>query len=303
MFFRIFVACLSIFMFSIHTGADDSSATDRFMSLVFKDDLIVTLKDQMIKNAVVSNPEFAQYTDELKEWADNVFAVDTIKEQVFSFFDTTLSSQDMQAVVSFYESEAGKRFLASNNALSKHIQKLMHQRFSTNIAGLHEIISQKKQSTLEDINTLSFSGAKVEDPAGKYHFKFEKNKWRLLEQNLTQSADFSFEHSDGSIMGVIISESRAIDSDALKEAAKRNLRMGSDRMKVIKEEDMTIDSSKGYFLEMNARMRSQELRYYGYVVGGANGGVQVLCWTYANQARENRRKAVDFLKGLQPFLN
>lgn len=302
MFFRLILSCLLLFVFAIHADNHDD-IRDRFLSLVFKDEHVSTLQKQMITNAVSRNPNVAQYRDELKAWADEVFAVDSIRNQMSSYFDTSLSQKDMQAVVSFYESETGKRFLACNEGLSRHVQSLMNKRFSANIARLQTSIAQKKRNTLEEIKTPSFDGAKVEDPAGKYRFKFKKEKWSLLKQNLTPNADFSFEHSNGKIMGIILSEGRSIDSDALKEAAKRNLRMGSDRMRVIDEKDINLDSNKGYFLEMNARMRSQELRYFGYVIGGTNGGVQVLCWTYADHADEYREEAMGFLNGLQSFLN
>ncbi len=302
MSFRLTALFLTIGVLAVNS-AQAGSVEDRFLSLIFKDEHVGRLKEDLITNAIERNPNFSQFKSELHKWADSVFVLDSIKHQLSSYFDTTLSEKDMQAVISFYESESGKKFLASNSGLSSYMQKIMHHRFSSSIASLHEMVARAKRNTLEDIKTPTFEGSKVEDPAGKYRFKFKKSKWQLLERNLTRAADFSFQHSNGKIMGIILSEGRSIDSETLKEAAKQNLQRGSDKMQVLSEKDITIDSNKGYFLEMEAKMASQDLTYFGYVVGGANGGVQVLCWTYSNKAKEYRPEAMDFLNGLQSFIN
>lgn len=287
---------------SLYAASDSISVRNEFYSLLLKDEDFEQIRNSAMQKCLQDFSHLKNYGEILKEWYETVFDIDSLKLSAQSYIDSTLTNEDMKHIITFLKSDAGKKFEKMNKGLSDLFPEVMKQRIRHHLPLLHKKISQQRRNTLQHVKTPQFSGAMVEDPAGKYNFKFTEKKWDLMDTTISPYADFSFKYQKGVCYGVILSEESAMPADKVKEAAKYNLEKESKNFSVVKETAITVNDAPGYLLEMDAEIRGIPYTYIGYYFGGSGGAIQVLCWTNQESADDYKKDIIEFLDGMCAFV-
>lgn len=300
---RRFAVLLALFSFTFVSHADSSSTQEDFCSFMLSDEQVQSVREQLVASLIAKNPEYRAYRKVFDSWFDEVFAADSMRLHARTFVDSSLTDKEMEEILSFVQSETGRKFMKFNHGISQLFENLTRQRLALYLPKLKQEIDNTRLGTLKEIETPKFSGSLVEDPAGKYNFQFSESKWKLLKKNLSRHSDYTFELLSAPCYGTIISGSSPMDSDMLKEVARNNLKRGARQIEVVEEKEIKHNGASGYYLKMEALMETSRLTYFGYYFGGQNGTVQVLCWTDRSNAHKLQPEIEQFLSGVHAFVN
>ena len=132
---------------------------------------------------------------------------------------------------------------------------------------------------------------------GKVFFFFDPSKWTQTKSDEPNKA--TFELREGDVYGMLIAERMNVPISTLREVAIKNARSAAPDVKVIKEENRTVNGVNLLCMQMEGTIEGIQFTYYGYYYAGKAGSIQLLTYTAQNLFQESQAEMAEFLNGLE----
>ncbi|MHC1725003.1 MAG: hypothetical protein AB9866_03085 [Syntrophobacteraceae bacterium] len=132
---------------------------------------------------------------------------------------------------------------------------------------------------------------------GKVAFFFDPTKW--IQKKSDDPNKVTFEHREGDVYGMLIAERIAIPVSKLRELALKNAQTAAPDIKVVKEENRTVNGTNILCMQMDGTIEGINFTYFGYYYAGKSGTIQLLTYTSQNLFQESQPEMSEFLNGLE----
>jgi len=132
---------------------------------------------------------------------------------------------------------------------------------------------------------------------GKISFYFDPKKWKQEKSDEPNKARFEFR--EGDVYGMMIVERMSIPISTLREIALKNAKEAAPDVKIVNEENRTVNGVNILCLQMDATIEGIKFTYYGYYYSGKSGSIQLLTYTSQNLFKESLPEMTEFLNGLE----
>ena len=130
-----------------------------------------------------------------------------------------------------------------------------------------------------------------------YQVFYDKAKWVILEKNISEIAEFSFQHSDDNAYAMIVAENEAIPLDDLRNIVLDNIKAVAKNVKIINEEERTVNGSKVIMLNVKAIIQGMDFVYHYYIYSGEGASIQVVSFTSEDLYLEHKTDMENLLNG------
>ena len=125
--------------------------------------------------------------------------------------------------------------------------------------------------------------------------------WKFTSAETPSAAEFEFDHVNGSLYGLIISENLDIPTESLANLAVNNAREAAPDIKVTAKEYRIVNGTKVLMLRMAGTIEDIRFSYYGYYYAADGGAMQFLVYTSDTFMDENIDTVEQLLNGLVVF--
>ncbi len=122
--------------------------------------------------------------------------------------------------------------------------------------------------------------------------------WKLRPAESPSAAEFEFDHNNGSLYGLIISENLDIPTESLANLAVNNAREAAPDIKVTAKEYRIVNGTKVLMLRMTGTIEDIRISYYGYYFAADGGATQFLVYSSDTFMDENIDTVEQLLNGL-----
>ena len=125
--------------------------------------------------------------------------------------------------------------------------------------------------------------------------------WKFRSAETPSAAEFEFDHVNGSLYGLIISENLDIPTESLANLAVNNAREAAPDIKVTAKEYRIVNGTKVLMLRMAGTIEDIRFSYYGYYYAADGGAMQFLVYTSDTFMDENIDTVEQLLNGFVLF--
>ena len=125
--------------------------------------------------------------------------------------------------------------------------------------------------------------------------------WKFRSAETPSAAEFEFDHVNGSLYGLIISENLDIPTESLANLAVNNAREAAPDIKVTAKEYRIVNGTKVLMLRMAGTIEDIRFSYYGYYFAADGGAMQFLVYTSDTFMDENIDTVEQLLNGFVLF--
>lgn len=125
--------------------------------------------------------------------------------------------------------------------------------------------------------------------------------WKFRAAETPSAAEFEFDHVNGSLYGLIISENLDIPTESLANLAVNNAREAAPDIKVTAKEYRIVNGTKVLMLRMAGTIEDIRFSYYGYYYAADGGAMQFLVYSSDTFMDENIDTVEQLLNGLVVF--
>jgi hypothetical protein len=132
-----------------------------------------------------------------------------------------------------------------------------------------------------------------------YQVHYNKEKWERLEKNLNENAEYSLIHSDKNSYAIIIPEKISIPVENLKNIVISNARNASKNVKVLVEEERTVNNTKVIMLNIQADIQGMTFVYLYYIYSNEKASIQLIGFTTDELYEEYKKDMEDLLNGFE----
>jgi len=132
---------------------------------------------------------------------------------------------------------------------------------------------------------------------GKVAVFFDPAKW--TQNKSDEPNKVTFEHREGDIYGMLIAERFALPVSKLREIALKNAQTAAPDIKVVREENRTVNGVNVLCMQMDGTIEGISFTYFGYYYAGKSGTIQLLTYTTQNIFQESLPEMTEFLNGLE----
>lgn len=140
---------------------------------------------------------------------------------------------------------------------------------------------------------------KVEGKSIQYEIAYNPKIWNILIKNINNLAEYSFTNREKSVYAIVIPEGLAIPPETLRSAVLINLRKASKKIKIIKEEERTVNDQKIIMLNIIAKIQGAEFIYSYYLYSGKERTIQIICFTSKNNFAAKKQEMEDLMNGFK----
>ena len=125
--------------------------------------------------------------------------------------------------------------------------------------------------------------------------------WKFRSAETPSAAEFEFDHVNGSLYGLIISENLDIPTESLANLAVNNAREAAPDIKVTAKEYRIVNGTKVLMLRMAGTIEDIRFSYYGYYFAADGGAMQFLVYSSDTFMDENIDTVEQLLNGFVVF--
>ena len=125
--------------------------------------------------------------------------------------------------------------------------------------------------------------------------------WKFRSAETPSAAEFEFDHVNGSLYGLIISENLDIPTESLANLAVNNAREAAPDIKVTAKEYRIVNGTKVLMLRMAGTIEDIRFSYYGYYFAADGGAMQFLVYSSDTFMDENIDTVEQLLNGFVLF--
>ena len=138
----------------------------------------------------------------------------------------------------------------------------------------------------------------VKAPQGAFGVWIDEQKWTENPAN-NSAIKINFAHQGDTSYAMIIGERVQVSMDALERAAMNNAKKVAPDITLLFKEKRVVNGKHVLCLQMTGTIQGNSLMYYGYYSGGAEGTLQVICYTTPELFDQAKSDFDELLNGIQ----
>ena len=148
---RIFFLGMLLSCSIISTQAQQDSAklyqkAEQLFITMNMPDVYATAIKQSVEQQIASAPALAKYKDDVTSFFDTCISWRVIKTEVARLYLKYYTAEDLDVLIKFYETPAGKKVAVNSPILMKEIQQMQQSRLQAHIGELNQLIANKEKS-------------------------------------------------------------------------------------------------------------------------------------------------------------
>ena len=200
-----------------------------------------------------------------------------------TLFFTILSNAQMNAVtengdeVLLYKNNTWKY---SNDSLNVAIEILKNDKL---------FIKDKKSSFL------------VKSSKANVGVWINPKNWNFTKAKPDSPSDFSFNHKELDIYGMLVAEKTEIPVESLIDIAYENGLEAAPDIKIVKKEYRNVNGLEVIMMKMKGTIQGIKFIYYGYYYSNSEGAFQFLTYTSQNLFNEYENDMINLLNGFTEY--
>jgi len=139
----ILVCCLSFVQAQQQDSAKRSQKATQLMEAIHMPAIYANAVNASVEQQIAAAPALASYRADLKLFFDTCISWNVLKAEVITLYMKYYTAEEMDALIKFYETPAGKKMSAVSPGLQKDIQALQQSRLDTHIGEWNQFITNK----------------------------------------------------------------------------------------------------------------------------------------------------------------
>jgi hypothetical protein len=157
-----------------------------------------------------------------------------------------------------------------------------------------------QNNNAEEENNSPSGNAKtfVRAPQGEFGVMIDEQKWKQAEGN-NDATKITFVHQGETSYAMIIGERAHVSMDALERAAMQNAKKVAPDITLLFKEKRVVSGKNVLCMQMAGTVQGTSFMYYGYYYGGAEGTLQVICYTSSELFDQAKADFDEFLSGIK----
>lgn len=128
----------------------------------------------------------------------------------------------------------------------------------------------------------------------------DQSKWKE-SRKASEAVEFQFAYVTGDAYAMAITERLSIPLSSLKEIAVTNAKGVAPDIRVVLEEERTVNGLKVMCLVMEGTVKGIGFTYYGYYYSDKTGTIQLVTYTGQTLFQEFKPELTKFLNGLEAY--
>ena len=109
-------------------------------------DVYATAIKESVEQQITAAPALEKYKEDVKSFFDTCISWPVIKTEVAKLYLKYYTAEDLDALIKFYQTPAGKKVAVNGSVLMKEIQLLQQGRLQAHIGELNQLIANKAKS-------------------------------------------------------------------------------------------------------------------------------------------------------------
>ena len=158
------------------------------------------------------------------------------------------------------------------------------------------------EKTKRPVNPTAFkvpadSKESIKGESVDYEIRYNKDKWQVLTKNINEMAEYSLLHKDKKAYAIVIPEGASIPMETFRNIVINNARGASGQVKILNEEERTVNGKKVILLNIRAVIQGMTFIYEYYIYSGEKSSIQIIGFTTEELFPEYKNDMEDFLNG------
>ena len=109
-------------------------------------DVYATAIKESVEQQIAASPALAKFKDDVTSFFDTYISWHVIHTEVARLYLKYYTAEDMDVLIKFYQTPAGKKVAVKSTILMKEIQQMQQSRLQAHIGELNQLIENKAKS-------------------------------------------------------------------------------------------------------------------------------------------------------------